>query len=70
MRETFMNIQASTRLMNLTKRNILALAGVISSVLGIVNAVPSYLKENYTWAIGSTLLLVGGLVLLAIAWGD
>lgn len=56
--------------MNLKKKNLLAIAGIVSSVLGIVNAVPSYLKENYTWAIGSTILLVAGLVLVAIAWGD
>ncbi len=51
-------------------KNILAVAGVISTVMGIVGAVPSFLQERYGIAIGSVILIVGGLILLAIAFGD
>jgi len=53
----------------LTKK-ILGVAGVISTVLGIVGAIPSFLKESYVAATLATILIVGGLVLLAISFGD
>lgn len=53
-----------------TSKNILGVAGVISSVLGIIGAIPSFLQEMYIAAIGSTLLIIIGLILLAIAFGD
>lgn len=56
--------------MKLVKKNILGVAGVISAVLGIVLAIPSILKEQYITASISGILIVGGLVLLAIALGD
>lgn len=56
--------------MNLTKRNLLAVAGVIASLVGIVVAIPSFLKENYLAGIIATVLMVGGIILLAIAFGD
>ena len=52
------------------KRNILVVAGVISTVMGIIGAIPSFLKELYIVAIVATILIVGGLVILAIAFGD
>mgnify|MGYP001566000687 FL=1 len=51
-------------------KNILAVAGIISTVLGIVGAVPSFLQEKYGLATGSTILIVGGLILIAIAFSD
>ena len=51
-------------------KNILAVAGVISTVMGIIGAIPSFLKEMYGVAIGSAILIVVGLVLIAIAFGD
>jgi len=51
-------------------KNILAIAGVISTILGIVGAVPSFLQEKYGLATGAAILIVGGLILLAIAFGD
>ena len=51
-------------------RNILAVAGVISSIMGIISAIPSFLQERYGLAIGAAILLIGGLVLLAIAFSD
>ena len=51
-------------------RNILAVAGVIGAVVGVIVAIPSFLQEKYTAAIGSIILLVAGLVLLAISFGD
>ena len=52
------------------KRNILLVAGVISTILGIVGGVPSFLSGNYPASIGATILIVAGLVLIAIAFGD
>ncbi|MDO8741215.1 MAG: hypothetical protein Q7J54_06615 [Candidatus Woesearchaeota archaeon] len=51
-------------------KNILAVAGVISTVLGIVGAIPSFLQSRFGAAIGSAILIVGGLVLLAIAFAE
>jgi len=51
-------------------KNILAVAGVISTVMGIIGAIPSFLRENYGAATGSAILVVVGLVLIAIAFGD
>ena len=56
--------------MKFRSRSVLALAGVIAAVVGVIGAVPSALKENYLVAVISTLLLVGGLVLLAISFED
>ncbi len=55
---------------NKSKKNILAVAGVISTALGILGAIPSFLQGMYGVATGSTFLIVLGLVLLAIAFGD
>ena len=52
------------------RKNILAIAGVISTILGIVGAVPSFLSNSYGIAIGSAILIITGLILLAIAFGD
>jgi len=51
-------------------KNILTVAGVVSTVFGVVFAIPSTLQGNYGVATLSALLIVGGLVLLAIAFGD
>jgi len=56
--------------MNKKTKNILAIAGVIAVVVGIVLAIPSFLKANYLVAILATILMIGGLVLLAVAFGD
>lgn len=56
--------------MNKTTRNFLSAAGVISVVLGVVWAVPSVLQNKYLFAAGSSLLVILGLILLAIAFGD
>ena len=51
-------------------KNILAVAGVVSAVFGVVFAIPSTLQANYGVAALSAGLIVVGLVLLAIAFGD
>ncbi len=56
--------------MKKSTKNILAVAGVISTVLGIVGAIPSFLQGSYGAATVATILVVGGLVLLAISFGD
>ncbi|MBI4980815.1 hypothetical protein HZC30_04640 [Candidatus Woesearchaeota archaeon] len=51
-------------------KGVLSVAGVISTILGIVFAIPSFLQGNYGVAIISAILIVGGLVLLAISFED
>ncbi|HLC65103.1 MAG TPA: hypothetical protein VJI46_03205 [Candidatus Nanoarchaeia archaeon] len=52
------------------KKNVLLVAGVISTILGIVGAIPSFLTAQYATAVASTFLIVGGLVLIAIAFEE
>ena len=56
--------------MKSTQKNILAVAGVISTILGIVGAIPSVLQEKYIIATVSAIFIVAGLIILAIAFGD
>ena len=56
--------------MKKTQRNILAIAGVVGTVFGIVFAIPSTLQANYVVATLSAILIIAGLVILAIAFGD
>lgn len=56
--------------MKKTQKNILAVAGVISTVLGVMGAIPSFVQEKYGIATGAVILVIAGLVLLAIAFGD
>ncbi len=51
-------------------KNLLAVAGVICTVMGVIGAVPSFLQARYGIATGSAILVIGGLVMLAIAFGD
>lgn len=56
--------------MKQTQKNILAVAGVISTVIGIIGYIPSFLQAKYGFATGSAILIITGLVMLAIAFGD
>ncbi len=49
---------------------ILGVAGVISAILGITIAIPAFLQNLYTPAIIGTIILVAGLVILAISFGE
>lgn len=49
---------------------LLAVAGITSGVLGISMTIPAYMQNLYTPAIVGSILLVAGLVLLAISFGD
>lgn len=53
-----------------SQKYLISVAGVISSVIGIVIAIPSFMKENYTAGTIATILIVAGIVLLAIAFGE
>ena len=53
-----------------TKKNLLAVAGVIATVLGIIGSIPSLLREQYIFATISVIFVIGGIILLAIALGD
>ena len=52
------------------KKSLLLLAGVFSTVAGIMFMIPSFLKASYYIAAFSTVLVVAGLILIAIAFGD
>ena len=57
-------------MLNLKRKNILSIGGMLSIEFGIVGAIPSFLREQYIAATLSTFLIVGGLVLLAISFGE
>ena len=52
------------------KNYILSVAGIIGTITGITIAIPSFLNNRILLGVVSVLLIVGGLVLLAIAFGD
>jgi len=56
--------------MNIRKNIIWGIAGVISSMVGITIAIPGFLNENNILGTGGIMLLVAGLVLLGIAFGE
>lgn len=56
--------------MNGKQKNLLIVAGVIGAILGLTIAVPAMLKAQYSLAAAGSILLVGGLVLLAIGLGE
>lgn len=56
--------------MKQTKKNILAATGVIGAVLGMFLLIPAMLKNQYFTASIAGVLIVAGLILLAIAFGD
>lgn len=49
---------------------ILGVAGVIGSLLGVTITIPAYFQNLYTHAIIGSILLVAGLVILAISFGE
>jgi len=51
-------------------RNILIIAAVASMGFGITGAIPSFMQERLGIAVASSFLVVGGLIMLAIALGD
>jgi hypothetical protein len=52
------------------QRSLLLIAGIMSTAFGIIGAIPGFLQSNYVLATVSTLFMVGGLVIIAIAFGD
>ena len=53
-----------------TNKNILAVIGVICAVLGVMGGIPLFLQNMLGFAITASALVVIGLILLAIAFGD
>ncbi len=53
-----------------TSRYILLIAGVIGIVTGIVMSIPSFFQEKYYFATFSIFLMMFGLILFAIAFGE
>ncbi len=64
------NLTQNTIEMKHRTKNLIALTGVIFSVVGIIISIPSFIKEQYVTAIISVIMVVLGLVLLAIAFGE
>ena len=56
--------------MNSRSVNLLAVAGVAGTIIGIAAAISSFLQSNFLGAVFSSILVIGGIVMLAIAFGD
>jgi len=54
----------------MAKKTLLIGAGVISTILGVSFIIPSVLKEMLVLAVISGFFVVGGIVLLALGFGD
>jgi len=57
-------------LMKKRLKMFLIIAGIISLVLGVTGAVPSFLRQMYGVAIASVGLIIVGLALLGYAFSD
>lgn len=53
-----------------TKKNLLIVAGVVSGLIGIFLSIPAFMQEKYIMGMVATILLIIGLILIAIAFGD
>ena len=53
-----------------TQKNLLAVTGVIATVLGMIVSIPSFFKDQYILATVFSVFVIGGIILLAIAFGD
>ena len=56
--------------MNNTKRHLYLSIGIITSILGVVVFVPAVLKEMLIVASVSLVIMLFGLLLVAVAFGD
>ncbi|MEK6955831.1 MAG: hypothetical protein AABW52_04180 [Nanoarchaeota archaeon] len=56
--------------MKRSAKNILLAAGIMSSILGITFAGPSFIKEIYWVAVFSTIFIIGGMIIIAYSIGD
>lgn len=56
--------------MNMKSKNLLLTAGVIGCVVGAIGMMPALMEKYYIGVSGFTVLLIAGIILLAIAFGD
>ncbi len=56
--------------MKRAQKNLLIVAGIILTVLGIIGSIPSFLKEQYAIATISVIFVIGGIILIAVGFGD
>ena len=49
---------------------VLNVAGIMGTILGITAFIPSMLKENYIAVALSAIVMMAGIMLIAIAFGD
>ena len=56
--------------MKQTKKNILGITGVIGMVLGVTIMIPSIAEGKYWLSSLAGVFVIGGLLLIAIAFGD
>lgn len=54
----------------ITKKNLLAVGGIISIVIGLFTAIPALIKGQSMLATLSAFLVILGIILLAIAFGE
>lgn len=52
------------------RKYVIAVAGVIGTILGIVGAIPSFLQNKLGLAIISSILIVFGVLLIAMSFGE
>lgn len=53
-----------------TQKNIIAVIGVICSVAGLIFSIPLILQSRYVLGSLFAVVLIVGIILLAIAFGD
>ena len=53
-----------------TRKNLILLASVTLTLIGLLWTIPLVLQNKYLWAIIPTLSLIAGMILMAIVFGD
>ena len=56
--------------MNKRQKYITGVAGIICMIIGIFAAIPSLMNNQYYFASIAAAFVIGGLILLAISFGD
>ncbi len=54
----------------ITKKNLFAVGGIISIVVGLLISIPALIKGQSILATISAFLVIAGIILLAIAFGE
>jgi len=66
----YLKLDALSNIMKKKIKKLVSVFGVICIVSGGIGAIPSFLREMYGYAIASGVLIILGIILFAIAFGD